>query len=101
MKYQRKFIIKINDNSYVKNIVKNEIGYYYTITNIIENANVWKLKKNCQKAIDVLLSNLDPTKKTLSNNKLEIIEITDNQTLRSIKLYKISKIENRRQSKDK
>lgn len=100
MKYQRKFIIKINDNSYVKNIVKNEIGYYYTITNIIENANVWKLKKNCQKAIDVLLSNLDPTKKTLSNNKLEIIEITDNQTLRRIKLYKISKIENKKQSKD-
>ena len=100
MKYQRKFIIKINDNSYVKNIVKNEIGYYYTITNIIENAKVWKLKKNCQKAIDILLSNLDPTKKILSNNKLEVIEITDNQTLRSIKLYKISKIENKKQSKD-
>ena len=100
MKYQRKFIIKINDNSYVKNIVKNEIGYYYTITNIIENANVWKLKKNCQKAIDILLSNLDPTKKILSNNKLEVIEITDNQTLRRIKLYKISKIENKKQSKD-
>lgn len=90
MKNKRKFIIKI-ENKYVKKFVKNSIGYYYTSTHIIENAKVWKHKKTCENCINKVLDKKDPTKNIIYLNNFEIIEITDNQTLRNIKLNKINK----------
>ena len=98
MKYQRKFVIKIHpdqfgSNSYIKDFVKNSIGYYYTNTQILENAKFWRYKKTCENSINLFLKNFDPTKiKNIDDFDFEIIEITDNQTLRSIKLNKINKI---------
>ena len=97
MKYQRKFVIKIigpqfpwvNENSYVKDFIKNTIGYYYTTTHIIENAKIWRYKKTCENSIELVLNNIDPTKPI--KNSFDIIEITDNQILRGIKLNKINK----------
>jgi len=100
MKYQRKFVIKIigpqfpwvNENSYVKDFIKNSIGYYYTDTHILENAKFWSYRKTCENSINLFLKKLDPTKiKNINDYDFEIIEITDNQTLRIIKLNKISK----------
>ena len=98
MKYQRKFVIKIHPDqfgqySYIKDFVKNSIGYYYTNTHILENAKFWRYKKTCENSINLFLKKLDPTKiKNIDDYHFEIIEITDNQTLRSIKLNKIDKI---------
>jgi len=101
MKYQRKFVIKIilfketgeSINWYVKDFVKNSIGFYYTNTHILENAKFWRYKKTCENSINLFLKNFDATKiKNIDNYNFQIIEITDNQTLRSIKLNKIDKI---------
>jgi len=100
MKYQRKFIIKIiinlpwhNENSYVKDFIKNSIGYYHLSTHNLENAKIWRYRKTCENSINMVLSKHDPTKNIMyfSKDSFEIIEITDNQTLRSIKLNKINK----------
>jgi len=97
MKYQRKFVIKIISSAttqgFIKDFVKNSVGYYYTNTHILENAKVWRYKKTCENSITLFLKKLDPTKiKNIDDYNFEIIEITDNQTLRSIKLNKINKI---------
>lgn len=63
MKYQRKFIIQIisptdkyyNVNSYVKKVIKNSIGFYYTPTHILENAKVWRYKKTCENSINLFI----------------------------------------------
>lgn len=98
MKYARKFIIKIIDNIYytnttiyVNNIMKNSMGYFCIITKNKEKAKIFKYKKNCEKNIYKLQNFKDPTKKRLNNYKYEIIEITDNQILRKIKIKKLSK----------
>ena len=99
MKYQRKFVIKIISSvkiyphhGYIKDFVKNSIGYYYTNTQILENAKFWRYKKTCDNSIKLFLKNFDPTKiKNIDDYEFQIIEITDNQTLRIIKLNKISK----------
>ena len=98
MKYQRKFVIKIIYKSgssrpfYVKEFIKNTIGFYHTDTRILENAKIWRYKKTCENSINLFLKKLDPTKVKIEDCDFEIIEITDNQTLRSIKLNKINKI---------
>lgn len=101
MKYQRKFVIKIatysdawiKEDSYVKDFIKNSIGYYYTTTHIIENAKVWRYKKTCENSINLFLKNFDATKiKNINDYNLKITEITDNQILRGIKLNKINKL---------
>lgn len=105
MKYQRKFVIKIiykppgtqqpffDEDYYVKDFIKNTIGFYYKNTHILENAKIWRYKKTCENSINLFLKKIDPTKITnIDDYKFEIIEITDNQTLRSIKLNKINKI---------
>lgn len=100
MKYKRKFIIKIKKDEstdidgYIKEIFKNSIGYFFEITYKLENAKIWKYKKNAERAISVLEESLDPTKPNLKKYSYEVFEITDNQVLRSIKLYKIKKNEN-------
>ena len=95
MKYQRKFVIKIEsqDAKYVKDFIKNSIGYYHTTTHILENAKFWRYKKTCENSINMVLNKIDPTKNIeyLTKDSFEIIEITDNQALRSIKLNKINK----------
>ena len=96
MKYQRKFVIKIinapwtpwinkNKNLYIKDFIKNSIGFHYTTTHILENAKFWRYKKTCENSINLFLKNMD-------NLVFEIIEITDNQTLRNIKLNIINRL---------
>jgi hypothetical protein len=94
MIHKRKFIIQItgyNETNYISEIYKNAIGYYFGRTANKKKAKVWKFKKNCQNNIDKLIDKLDPTKRSFLNCSLEIIEITDNTTLRSIKLKKLNK----------
>lgn len=95
MEHKRKFIIKVSiDNLksyYIKKIYKGSIGYYYIRTTKIEKSKIWKFKKNCQNTIDKIQKNLDPTKPFLKKEILEVVEITDNQTLRNIKLKKLNK----------
>ena len=103
MKYHRKFVIKIvtpsdsviTGDSYVKDFIKNTIGYYYTTTHIIENSKFWRYKKTCDNSIKLFLKNFDTTKirnwENIDDYDFQIIEITDNQTLRSIKLSKLNK----------
>jgi hypothetical protein len=97
MKYQRKFVIKIIYKSgpprpfYVKDFIKNTIGFYHTDTQILENAKIWRYKKTCENSINLFLKKIDPTKIKIDDCEFEIIEITDNQTLRCIKLNKINK----------
>lgn len=106
MEYKRKFIIQVIEtddlkkaihagghviNVYIKTIIKNGLGYYFIKTANIKRAKIWKLRKRCETAIDKIEKLLDPTQQHLKKYKLEIIEITDNQTLRQIKLKKINK----------
>jgi len=93
MKRQRKFVIEINKpKSYIKEIYKTKIGYFYLRTNKIENAKQWRYKKNCENSIETLSNKLDPTKTDLKKYELSAIEITDKQTLRGIKLEKLNKV---------
>ena len=95
MKYKRSFIIEISSDSYttvyITDIIKNSSGYYYTKTNNLDNAKQWKYKKNCENSIETLINKFDPTKFKPDDCKFDIIEITDNQILRSVKLKKINK----------
>jgi len=96
MEHKRKFIIKVSiDNLksyYIKKIYRNSIGYWYIRTTKIEKSKIWKFKKNCQNTIDRIQKNIDTTKlKNFKDDILEIIEITDNKTLRNIKLKKLNK----------
>jgi hypothetical protein len=106
MVYKRQFIIQLVEidefkkairiganinNMYLKNVIKNGLGYYFIRTANIKRAKIWKIKKRCETAIDKIEKLLDPTQQHLKKYKLEIIEITDNQTLREIKLKKINK----------
>lgn len=96
MKYKRKFIIKIkkdetDNDGYIKETFKNSIGYFFEITYKIENARIWKYKRNAERAIEILQEKLDPTKPNLKKYSYEVFEITDNQVLRTIKLSKINK----------
>ena len=99
MKYKRQFIIvayfnngiKFEVESYIKKIIKNGLGYYYIRTVNPKKAKIWKVRKRCETAIDKINNLLDPTKYFLKKYKLKIVEITDNQTLREIKLKKINK----------
>ena len=96
MQSSRKFIIEILvDNNilkfYIKKIYKNPLGYYYSYTKIQKNAKIWKFRKNCENAINRIQNKLDPTRRYIKKYKLQILEITDNQILRKIKLKKIKK----------
>ena len=102
MKFQRKFIIKISTSvpqnnipnltdGYIKDIHKNTIGYYFTKTNDIEKAKYWRYKKNCENSIETIENKLDPTKNDLKKFSFDIIEVTDNQILRGIKLKILNK----------
>lgn len=96
MKYHRKFVLKISNVSldcYVKEIYKNAIGYYYVITYNVKSAKTWRYKKTCENNMIILQTKLNPTKNELKKYTFEIIEITDNQTLRGIKLNKIKRNE--------
>ena len=75
-------------------IFKNSIGFFYEKTNKIENAKIWKYKKNCENSINILETRLDPTKTKLKKYTFDSFEVTDNQTLRNIKLDKIRKNDN-------
>jgi len=99
MKYQRKFIVKVlkfENNTitfvgFIKKIYNGSIGKFYSISSKKENAKIWKYKKNCENKISFLKDTLDPTKSKLKKYDFEIIEITDKQTLRKIKLKKLKK----------
>ena len=98
MEHKRKFIIQITDSenypdtfSYIHKIIKGSIGYFCTITRSEKGAKIFKYRKNCEKSIYKLQYLKDPTKKRLNKYIYEIIEVTDNQTLRNIKLKKLNK----------
>ena len=99
MEYKRKFIVKVlkfENNTitfvgFIKKIYNGSIGKFYSISSEKENAKIWKYKKNCENKIKFLKDNLDPTKSKLKKYDFEIIEITDKQTLRKIKLKKLKK----------
>ena len=95
MKYKRKFVIKISpkDTSitaidvYIKDVTKNLTSYYFTEAYKLEDAKIWRYKKNCENSITLLENKSDSINTQL---KFEIVEITDKQTLRHIKLTKIN-----------
>jgi hypothetical protein len=94
MECKRKFIIKVDEFGniwYIKEIYQNSIGCYYTKTRFKKKAKFWRYKKSCENSIQRIKNDIDPTKQFLHFNILEIIEITDKQTLRAIKLKKLSK----------
>jgi len=98
MEHKRKFLIQITDKEnypdtfiYVHKIIKGSIGYFCTITRIKEGAKIFKYRRNCEKNIYKLQHLKDPTKKRLNRYIYETIEVTDNQTLRNIKLKKLNK----------
>ena len=87
-----------NSSNYTKDVVvffdglyKLRSGYFYVTTKNTKRAKVWKFQKTCQNAIDKITKNIDPTKPWMKTRKLEVLEITDNQTLRNIKLKKLKK----------
>ena len=93
MDLKRRFIIEIfyGDilDGYLSKINKLSAGYYYNITKKIEKSKIWKLSKTCQNAIDNIEKYKDPTKFSIKRLTLKSLEITDNQTIRNIKLKKI------------
>lgn len=98
MKSERDFIIKLSSVSgntlgYIKTFNKTSLGYIHTITLKINKANVWKYKKCCEKALQSLINNPDPTKNKfyIENFKFDIIEITDVKKLRKLKLDRLKK----------
>jgi hypothetical protein len=86
---ERKFIIKIflPDNSYkfLHNVRNTSLGYSKLKTKYIEKAKVWKYKKSCEKIVVKLIQYPYRNEKTI----YEIVEITDIQILRKIKLQKL------------
>lgn len=96
MKYQRKFIIEISINGnppirYIQKIYKNKLGYNFISTSHKEKAIMWKSEKTCKNTIELILKKYDSTRQLIQNVALKAIEITDNQTLRKIKLDKLNK----------
>jgi len=92
MKYQRSFVIAVNNTSYIVENNKNEYGYFYFRTNILKNAKIWKYKKTCDNIIENILINPDTSKKYINKkNELSVLEITDKKILRFLKLKKINK----------
>jgi hypothetical protein len=88
---ERKFIIKIflPDNSYkfLHNVRNTSLGYSKLKTKYIEKAKVWKYKKSCEKIVVKLIQYPYRNEKTIY--EYEIVEITDIQILRKIKLQKL------------
>lgn len=101
MKSERLFIIKAIDEStnvdeYIKKFTSNFSGYFFTKTKNIKNAQQWKYKKNCERVIILLTTQLNPTKYDLKKYKtFEILEVTDIRTLRKLKLKRINKLRNK------
>ena len=62
-----------------------------TKTNDIEKAKYWRYRKNCENSIETIENKLDPTKNELKKFTFDIIEVTDNQILRGIKLKILNK----------
>lgn len=97
MEGKRQFVIKVySNNKYeycIKNIYGNGLGYSFSLTINKEKIKIWTIKKNCEKAIEKLENYLDPNKTNLHKYKFEMIEITDNKVLRSLKLKKLKKYE--------
>lgn len=97
MEHKRKFIIQVfyeNENNligYISKVHKLKTGYFYMTTLYYKKSKVWKSQKTCQNAINRIEKTIDPTKSTLLSRKLKVLEITDNQTLRNIKLKKLKK----------
>ena len=98
MKNERKFIIKalpvdtMNVTAYIKETYKTFIGYFFQLSHKKEKAKTWKYKKNCEKIIEKLIKELDPTKtKIINKYNFEIEEITDKKILRKIKLKTLKK----------
>jgi len=101
MNYKRKFVIKVTDmfeyhwtnqmNVYIHKIYKNSTNLYsYDLTKDINNIKVWNYEKICKKNLENIKNKSEPTKAIIRNRKFEIVEITDNQTLRALKLKKIN-----------
>jgi len=95
MEQKRQFIIILSSKDqsrfYLQKIKKNSLGYYFMRTINPKKAKIWKIKKKCETAIDKIEKLLDPTQTHLKKYKLEVVEITDNQTLRQLKLKKLNK----------
>ena len=103
VKQQRKFVIKVTvtdsdvfhwthwtkTDLFIEEIKKLSAGYSYVLTSNKHLVKIWKYKKSCEKSIERLNNKLEPTKS--KNKKFEITEITDNKTLRNIKLKKINR----------
>lgn len=77
------------DNSYrfLHKITKTVLGYSKLRTKDIEKAKVWKYKKSCEKIVIKLIQY--PCRNERTIYEYEIVEITDIQILRKIKLKKI------------
>jgi len=100
MNYKRKFVIKVTDileyhwtnqlDIYIGKIYKNSAGYSYDCTKDINNVKIWNYKKICENNLENIKNNSEPTKALIKNRVFEIVEITDNQTLRALKIKKIN-----------
>ena len=94
---KRTFVIEIFNNKigktdlilYIKTIYKTGIGYSLLRTTNLDKAKKWKYRKSCENVIENLTNKSDPTISILKKYTYKITEITDNQTLRNIKLKKI------------
>lgn len=64
---------------------KNKIDFFMYIDT--QQAKIWKYKKSCEKTI----CKLNSYQKAQHPSKFNIIEITDQQTLRKLKLKKLNK----------
>lgn len=86
---ERRFIIKIflQDNSYgfLYKVRKTTFGYWKLRTKHIEKAKIWKYRKACENMITEFVNY------PFGNEKLtyEIVEITDIQILRKLKIKKL------------
>ena len=72
---------------YIKKIYGDQLERWYSIT-YIDKAKIWKFKKSCEKALEKI-NKCHINKTYLKKHTLEIIEITDSQILRKIKLEKL------------
>lgn len=95
MNNQRKFVIKIiwEDpravSHYIKKIYGDRLERWYSTTYGLCLAKVWKIKKCCEN--EIVKINKYHTKSYLNKHILEIKEITDNKTIRKIKLKNLNK----------
>jgi len=98
MTLKRTYVIKFttlkNEEFYIKELIKYDLGYRFMSTKHINLAGIWKNKKSINKAVEEMNNGIFQPGFDKDINRLyvyEVVEVTPKKLLRLLKLKKIMK----------